>query len=217
MGKSDGTLHLISTDLTRDLARELSHAITVSRLSVRVASELGFDREHVHRLAQTCLVHDIGKISLAKYLYGTEDTLTIEEMRLVRMHAELGAEVLRKLNYPPDMVEWVYCHHENCDGSGYPRHLRKDEIPLEARIIRVCDVFSALTADRIYRRAFDPDAAVDMMIQEARFYDLRVFLAFLRVVHSEELPSLLDSRARVDRFEKLLEEDSPLTQRLDGV
>ncbi len=195
------SVHLISSNL----AKELSHGVTVSNLARRVGQEMGLDRERCQRLALAGLVHDIGKLRLERYVYGRDDTLTVEEMKYVRMHADLGAQILRRQGYDEDLIEWVYCHHENCDGSGYPRNLRSESIPLEAKIIRVCDVFAALTADRVYRKAFDMDTAVDMMIDEARYYDLKVFLAFLNVVHSEGLEDILDRGETESQFRTLID------------
>ena len=187
-----------------DLAKEISHGICVSNLTCRVAREMGFSEEKCHDLAVAGFLHDVWKLGLKKYVYGHEkETLVVEEMRYVRMHADIGARILEEHGYPGEMVEWVHCHHENCDGSGYPRNLLKEEIPVEARIIRVCDVFAALTADRSYRKAFDTKTAVELMIEEARNYDIRVFLAFLNVIHGEDLEKLLDSREQEAYFKRI--------------
>lgn len=176
------------------LAGEISHGLCVSNLSYRVAKELALSESSCHDLAVAGFLHDVGKLELRKFLYGhEEDTLTIEEMKYVRMHADLSARILRENGYPKHIVEWVYCHHENCDGSGYPRNLAKDKIPFEAKIIRVCDVFAALTSKRPYRDAFDVDTAVELMIEEIKNYDLKVFLAFQRVVHEKGLEDILDN------------------------
>ena len=175
------------------LAGEISHGLCVSNLACRVGSELKLSAEVCHKLAVAGFLHDVGKLELRRYMYGHEDdTLTIEEMKYVRMHADLSARILEENGYPSDLVEWVHCHHENCDGSGYPRNLTKESIPLEARILRVCDVFAALTSKLPYREAFDPDTAVELMIDEIKNYDLRVFLAFLRVIHRSDLNQILD-------------------------
>ena len=189
-----------------NLAKEISHGICVSNLAVRVAQRLGLPEERCHDLAVAGFLHDVGKLELNKYVYGHEkDTLVIEELKYVRMHADIGARILRDCGYPEMLAEWIHCHHENCDGSGYPRNFTKEEIPLEARIIRVCDVFAALTADRSYRKAFDVDTAVELMIEESKNYDIKVFLAFLDVVHEEGLGEILDSREREACLKQLLE------------
>ena len=133
----------------------------------------------------------------------------VEELKYVRMHANIGVQILRKCGYSEEMVEWVHCHHENCDGSGYPRNLTKDEIPLEARIIRVCDVFAALTSNRSYRKAFDMDTAVELMIEESKNYDIKVFLAFLTVIHEENLADLLEVGETEEYLKRFLKHETP--------
>lgn len=188
-----------------DLAKEISHGVCVSNLACLVARRLGLSEDRCHDLAVAGFLHDVGKLSLNHYIYGHEkETLVVEELRYVRMHAGIGAQILREHGYPQEMARWVHCHHENCDGSGYPENLTKEEIPLEARIIRVCDVFAALTADRSYRKAFDAKTAVDLMIEEAKNYDIRVFLAFLDVIHEENLERLLDSQKQREELGRFL-------------
>ena len=158
--------------------KELAHGICVSNLAFHTGKQMNCSEEMCHKLAIAGFLHDIGKLELARYVRGhEEETLIIEEMKYVRRHSKLGADFLQQFGYPEEIVEMVRFHHENCDGSGYPNNLTRDEIPLGARIIRVCDVFAALTADRPYRKAFDVDAAMELMIDESRYYDIEVFLA----------------------------------------
>lgn len=180
-----------------DLVKEISHGVCVSNLTRLVARKLELPEKKCYDLAVAGFLHDVGKLRLNHYVRGNEkETLVVEELRYVRMHAGIGSQILREQGYPEEMTRWVYCHHENCDGSGYPGNLTREEIPLEARIIRVCDVFAALTADRSYRKAFDAKTAVDLMIEEAKIYDIRVFLAFLDVIHEEDLDKLLDNQTQ---------------------
>lgn len=176
------------------VVKELVHGTTVSNLAYHVGKQMNFSEEECHELAVAGFLHDIGKLELAKYVYGREDeTLIIQEMRYVRRHSRLGAEILEKKGYSQKIVDMVKFHHENCDGSGYPMNLSREDIPMGARILRVCDVFAALTTDRPYRKAFDVDMALELMIDEAKNYDIQVFLAFMNVVHSEELAAILDT------------------------
>lgn len=176
------------------VVNELAHGATVSNLAYLVGKQMGFSEEECHELAVAGFLHDIGKLELAKYVRGKEkETLIIEELKYVRRHSALGAEILEKKGYSQKIVDMVKSHHENCDGSGYPMNLSRDEIPMGARIIRVCDVFAALTSDRSYRSAFDSDTAMQMMIEEAKNFDIRVFLAFMNVVHTADLKEVLDT------------------------
>lgn len=111
--------------------------------------------------------------------------MVIEEIKYVRKHPQLGYETLKDKGYSRFILETVYYHHENYDGSGYPENLSGDDIPIGSRILRVSDTFSALTEKRPYRDAFDTQTAVRMMIDEVKNFDMQVFLAFQRAVHEQ--------------------------------
>ena len=81
-------------------------------------------------------------------------------------------------------MDSVRFHHENYDGTGYPENLVGEAIPYGARIIRICDVFSALVSERPYRPAYDKEMAIELMISEVKHFDMRMFLQFLSVIHS---------------------------------
>ena len=132
-------------------------------------------------------LHDIGKLKLTGYINGQErDPLLIEELKYVRMHSSLGYEELKEQGYSDIVLQSILYHHENYDGSGYPSNLSGDSIPLGARILRVCDVYAALSSDRPYRKAFDVSTVIELMIDEIKNFDMEVFLAFQRVVHNNE-------------------------------
>ena len=170
-----------------DLSEELNHGIAVSNLAYAVAAELGQDEEFCYQMAIAGLLHDIGKLKLTDYINGQEnDPLLIEELKYVRMHSSLGYEELKDQGYSELVLQSVLYHHENYDGSGYPSNLRGDSIPLGARILRVCDVYAALSSDRPYRKAFDVSTVIELMIDEIKNFDMEVFLAFQRVVHNNK-------------------------------
>ena len=170
--------------LDLDLSSELNHGIIVSNLAYDVAKELGQEEEFCYQLAIAGMLHDIGKLKLTGYINGQEnDPLLIEELKYVRMHSALGYEELKNQGYSDIVLESILYHHENYDGTGYPSNLSGKEIPLGARILRVCDVYAALSSDRPYRRAFDITTVIDLMIDEIKNFDMEVFLAFQRVIH----------------------------------
>ena len=170
-----------------DLSEELNHGMAVSNLAYAVAAELGQDEEFCYQMAIAGMLHDIGKLKLTDYINGQEnDPLLIEELKYVRMHSSLGYEELKDQGYSELVLQSVLYHHENYDGSGYPSNLRGDSIPLGARILRVCDVYAALSSDRPYRKAFDVSTVIELMIDEIKNFDMEVFLAFQRVVHNNK-------------------------------
>ena len=178
-----------STDriLEFDLSAELNHGVVVSNLAYAVAVEMGLDEEFCYQMAIAGMLHDIGKLKLTGYINGQErDPLMIEELKYVRMHSSLGYEELKDQGYSDIALQSILYHHENYDGSGYPSNLSGDSIPLGARILRVCDVYAALSSDRPYRKAFDVSTVIELMIDEIKNFDMEVFLAFQRVVHNNE-------------------------------
>lgn len=169
-----------------NLTEELAHGTYVSCLARELARELGKSEEEQYKLALAGLVHDIGKLKLANYIYGEkkiESPLVIEEMKYVRMHSMLSYGILREKGFDEYILTAVRHHHENYDGSGYPDNLEGKAIPESSRILRVCDVYAALTSDRPYRKRFSEEEAMSLMIDEINHFDMQIFLAFERVVH----------------------------------
>ena len=199
---ADKTGHLL--DYT--LLEQLDHGLLVSHLAYHLGRRLGCTDEEVQSLALAGILHDIGKIRLSRYVEnGT--SMTVEEIKYVRMHSMFGCAILKRQGFSEKIQEMVLYHHENYDGSGYPKNLQGEEIPLGARILRVCDVFAALLSDRPYRKGFDQQTAVSLMIEEVKNFDMRVFLAFQRMIHEEEIPPVvwLEALPSAEQ-QKLLEE-----------
>ena len=172
--------------LREAVCEEMCHGIEVSNLAVFIAKELGEPEEFCRQIELAGVLHDIGKLKLTKYLYA-EEGLLVEQMKYVRQHSAQSYQVALEAGYGDEIGKAVYHHHENYNGTGYPDNLRGSKIPWMARILRVCDVFIALTSDRSYRNAFDSKAALEIMIDEVSDYDMEVFLAFQRVIHSDIL------------------------------
>lgn len=182
------TIHIIG----QDLESELAHGVMVSNLACRVARELGLSKEECHELAVAGLLHDIGKLEVAKLVSQKgRETLTIEELKYVRNHSTLGYAILTERGYSELILKSILYHHENYDGTGYPSNLCGEEIPIGARIIRVCDTFAALVSNRPYRSAFNPETAVELMIDEIKNFDVGIFLAFQRVIHQEDIGRII--------------------------
>jgi len=164
-------LDTLEDSIKTELVDVICHGIVVSNLSVLLARELGEDDAFCNEIAIAGLLHDIGKIKMNRYLYG-KDALAVEEMKYFRMHSVYSYDVLHRLKYSRFIQETVYHHHENYDGSGYPNNLVGKNIPYGARILHVCDVFAALTSKRSYRAAFDREAAVEVMLEETKNFDI---------------------------------------------
>lgn len=181
-------------NMVNDFKSGISHGILVGNLTYQLALKLGVPESGAYEYKIAGLVHDVGKLKLAEYLYGRNaDALSIEEVKYMRMHSKISHDFLMQFDFSKTVLETVLRHHECYDGSGYPDNLAGEEIPYGARILRVADEFAALISDRPYRRAFDIDTAVDIMIEEIKNLDMRVFIAFQQLIHEPETLELIEN------------------------
>ncbi|MBQ0059998.1 MAG: HD domain-containing protein, partial [Lachnospiraceae bacterium] len=136
--------------LDYNLKAELEHGIYVSLLAAATATDMNLPEEEVKTITLAGLVHDVGKLRLKVDMEADDEhrRFITEELKHVRGHARQSYEWLKDRGFPEEVLEIVMNHHENYDGSGYPNKLVGEMIPLGARVIRVCDVFAALTSDR---------------------------------------------------------------------
>lgn len=175
-------------DIDSEFAKALTHGMLVSNVAYLVSRELNMTEEECQQAAMAGMVHDIGKLQLGAYVdEELNNYMRIDQMRYDRTHPTLGYALLMERQFDERVCDAILYHHENYDGTGYPANLVGEDIPYLARILRVCDVFAALISERPYREAFDIDTAIELMIDEVRHFDMRVFLAFQRVVQSNEL------------------------------
>jgi diguanylate cyclase (GGDEF)-like protein/putative nucleotidyltransferase with HDIG domain len=164
------------------------HSQTVGRLCEMMATELGMDEDRVQRIRLAGVLHDIGKIGVPDSILQKPGPLTTEEMAQMRRHPELGARILssRELD---DVREWLLAHHERPDGTGYPKGISADEIPLEASILAVGDAYEAMTSDRVYRLAIGTERArQELLDNSGTQFDRAVVQALLRALDREGAP-----------------------------
>jgi len=179
-------LQTINDMLDIQISEAVEHGIYVSNMACAIGKKMGLSKDLINELAIAGVLHDIGKMKLSTYIEN-EQSFVVEQLRYVRMHSKLSYDILKDGGYSDFILESILYHHENYDGSGYPENLEGEDIPLGARILRVCDVFIALTSDRPYRKALDIDTAVQLMIEEVKNFDMEVFLAFMKVVHEVDV------------------------------
>lgn len=190
-----------------ELQETIKHSLCVSNLASRIAKELGYEEQQCNELAIAGFLHDIGKLKLSNYLYGDDsNTMTVEKLKYIRMHTSIGHQILKQYDYSDFILTSILHHHENYDGSGYPDNQKGEDIPIGARVLRVCDVFSALISKRPYRCEFSMDAAVELMIEEVKNFDMKIFLVFLTIIHEKEVRECLDRCLESDDFIPLLRE-----------
>lgn len=131
------------------------HSLRVASLAVRIADALGLSPKKQRDIETAALLHDIGKIeAVYTEILGKPDDLTPEEREIIQSHVVKGVELLQQISsFSKDVIAGVKGHHERVDGKGYPEGLKGSEIPLGARIIKVCDAIDAMLSDRAYRKA----------------------------------------------------------------
>ncbi|MDD3271368.1 MAG: HD-GYP domain-containing protein, partial [Syntrophomonadaceae bacterium] len=153
------------------------HTERVSQYAAFLGERLGMTDKQLENLRIGALIHDIGKIGIDQNVLNKPGKLTLEERQQIETHPILGEEICSPLKSLQDVTCIIRNHHERLDGSGYPDGLQGDEIPLEARIVSIVDVFDALTTDRSYRPAMSIEAALTIIRQEANEGKLDASLA----------------------------------------
>lgn len=142
------------------------HSQRVARMTIRLARLSGIHAvEELRRIEFGALLHDIGKVRLLDATLLKPGPLNADEIAQIRQHPDFGWEILEKIDFLRPCADIAYCHHENWDGSGYPRALEGDEIPYAARLFSVVDVWDALIHDRVYKHAWS-EAEVRTYIAE---------------------------------------------------
>lgn len=160
-----------------------NHVFRMARFSRLIAQQLGFSENECDIIEHAAPMHDIGKIGIPDYILRKPGKLTPSEWREMQRHTFYGYEILR--DSPSEYLQMgaviALCHHEKIDGSGYPRGLAGDEIPIEARIVAVADAFDALTSDRPYKKAWLKNQAVEYVAaQKGKIFDADCVNAFMK-------------------------------------
>ncbi len=130
------------------------HTERVMEMTMELSREFGMSEEQLVHIRRGALLHDIGKLGVPDSILHKPGPLTDEEWKIMRKHPIYARDMIAYVDYLRPAISIPYCHHEKWDGSGYPRGLKGEEIPQEARIFAVVDVWDALTSDRPYRKAW---------------------------------------------------------------
>jgi PAS domain S-box-containing protein/putative nucleotidyltransferase with HDIG domain len=169
-----------------------NHSKRVTELTLKIAREMGIEEKDLVHIRRGALLHDIGKMGIHDSILFKPGKLTNEEWEIMRKHPIYAYEMLSPIQYLHPAIDIPYCHHERWDGSGYPRGLKGEAIPLSARIFAVADNFDALTSNRPYRDAWPVKKALDYIRkQSGKMFDPRVVEIFLhsdtvKILHKEK-------------------------------
>jgi HD-GYP domain-containing protein (c-di-GMP phosphodiesterase class II) len=164
------------------------HSDRVTRYSVLIATEMGLKDEDIEKIRISAQLHDVGKIGIEDRILKKPGALTPEEFEVMKTHTTKGAAILRPVEALRDMLPGIELHHESLDGRGYPHGLKGDQIPLMPRIIMVADTFDAMTTNRPYQAAMDPEYVIRIINSlAATKFDPHVVSAMTKVFEGGKL------------------------------
>ncbi|MGB9975750.1 HD domain-containing phosphohydrolase [Thermovenabulum sp.] len=166
------------------------HAERVSKIAVKIGEKLGISPSERENLEIAGLLHDIGKIIIPENILNKTGKLSRDEYELIKLHTTYGFHILNENQTFRHIAKIVLFHHENINGTGYPRGIKGEDIPLESKIISIADVYDALTTDRPYRKAYSKEEALKIMEQDAgKKFDEKIFEVFKEVIREGDIHS----------------------------
>jgi putative nucleotidyltransferase with HDIG domain len=181
----DLTLENLGAALAMKDAKTEQHSRRVTAFAIAMGRAKGLSVDQTAVVARGAFLHDIGKMSIPDAILVKPSSLTPEETTVMRQHCSQGYEILRRMPFVAEPAEIVYSHHENYDGSGYPRGLKGEEIPLGARLVAVANTLDAITSDQPYRPAQSLAAAREEILRwSGRQFDPAVVQLFLAMPQS---------------------------------
>lgn len=163
------------------------HTLRVTRMAVELAARMGVHGEALENIRRGAILHDIGKMAISDTILRKPGKLTDEERLTIEMHPQYAFEMLKDINFLRPALSIPYYHHERWDGSGYPKGLKGEQIPLAARIFAVIDVWDAMTNKRIYREAIPIEKVLAYIQQQTgSYFDPGVVDAFMKMIAEEQ-------------------------------
>lgn len=159
------------------------HIQRVQKYARAIAVAMNLDEVQIKAVAAAALLHDIGKLAVPEYILSKTGPLTPEEMKKMRLHPQLGAEIISNIKFPYPVVDSILAHHERWDGNGYPKGLKGADIPLGARVLAVADVFDALTGDRVDSPGVVADALAAIRQDSGIFFDPAIVEVWGSIYH----------------------------------
>jgi len=149
---------------------------------------MGISQQEITHMRRGALLHDIGKLGVPDHILNKTGELDRVEWAIMRQHPSYAFNMLLPINYLRPALDIPYCHHEKWDGSGYPRGLKGEQIPLAARIFAIVDVWDALRSDRPYRKGWAIEKIREYFVEESgKHFDPQVVTAFLPLLEDEKI------------------------------
>jgi len=183
-----GSIRMIAAAVDEKDPYTRGHSGRVAKYSTLIGDALGLNDQDLDTLKISALLHDVGKIGVDDRVLKKPGKLTDEEFELMKQHPVKGANIMRPVSQLKEMLPGIELHHERMDGKGYPYGLEGDQIPMMARIIAVADTFDAMTTNRPYQSAMEPDFALERIVSlKFSKFDANVVVALQSVIASGRL------------------------------
>jgi putative nucleotidyltransferase with HDIG domain len=178
----DITLEALGDALDLKDAETEGHSKRVTAFTIAIARAMELPHDYIRVISRGAFLHDVGKMAIPDAILRKPDRLSPQEQEIMRQHAQLGYRILRRIPFLREAADIVYSHQERFDGSGYPRGLKGDQIPLGARIFAIADTFDAITSDRPYRAAQSiPAGRREIERYSGRQFDPEIVRVFLSI------------------------------------
>jgi HD-GYP domain-containing protein (c-di-GMP phosphodiesterase class II) len=196
----DHTLEVLGAAIDLRDSPTAGHSRRVFLYSIEIAKAMDGLESQMRNIAMGAWLHDIGKLAIPDAILLKPGSLTDEERAVMQRHAQIGYDLVKGIPFLAEAAEIIFAHHERCDGTGYPRGLKTEEIPAGARIFAVADTFDAMTSDRPYRRALPFQASQEVIERGAgKQYDGQVARVFLSIP-DETLEAIRREAAAIQAF-----------------
>lgn len=180
------------------------HNYRVTYYSIKIAQSMNLDNKTMESLIKGAFIHDIGKIAISDNILLKAGKLTNDEFDIMKTHVEHGIDIVKNIKWLEDAQNVILYHHEKVNGLGYPNGVKKDDIPIEARIFSVADVFDALTSNRPYKKAFAPEYSMSLIEEDKNtHFDAQVVESFKEIYKESYL--YISQKSSKD-LEKIFEE-----------
>ncbi|MFA5092954.1 MAG: PAS domain S-box protein [Candidatus Omnitrophota bacterium] len=163
------------------------HVENTVHFATQIAKELNLPNEDIELIKQAAMLHDLGKIGISENILLKKGKLNKKEFEEIKRHPQIGADIIRPIQFLHALIPFIFYHHERWDGKGYPSGIKGEDIPLGARVIAIADVYQALISDRPYHKAFSKAAAIDIIKKASGTqFDPRIVTSFLKIIGKEK-------------------------------
>lgn len=184
----EGLIHFLIDVISHKDPELAAHCLRVMHYSKKIGMKLGLSEHEVEILVGGSELHDLGKIAIPDFILKKPSSLTSKEMEIVNKHPKIGYELLKNIPALEKYLPIILWHHEKLDGSGYPDHLKDEQITLDVRIATIADIYDAMTSSRPYRPSIHSDIVLNELWQEAENGKLDPFIVdiFSEMIQQEQ-------------------------------